>query len=93
MEYGYDGFHITSDVADSSATINVRTAIPTGATVVCTIDDGTYHYSESGNSTGDEMVFTAVVQNPHLWNGTLDPHLYTVTLEIYHDNELCSKIY
>lgn len=88
MEYGYDGFHITSDVADSSATINVRTAIPTGATVVCTIDDGTYHYSESGNSTGDEMVFTAIVQNPHLWNGTLDPHLYTVTLEIYHNNEL-----
>ena len=88
MDYGYDGFHITSDVADSSATINVKTAIPTGATVVCTIDDGTYHYSESGNSTGDEMVFTATVANPHLWNGTLDPHLYTVTLEIYHNNEL-----
>lgn len=88
MEYGYDGFHVTSDVATSSATINVRTKIPTGATVVCTIDDGTYHYSDSGNSTEDEMLFTAIVQNPHLWNGKLDPHLYNITLEIYHDGDL-----
>lgn len=88
MSYGYDGFHITSDVATSSATIYVKTTIPTGATVVCTIDDGTYHYSESGNSTGEEMVFRTTISNPHLWNGTLDPHLYTVTLEIYHNNEL-----
>lgn len=88
MSYGYDGFHINSDVANSSATIYVRTNVPTGATVTCEIDDGTYHYGSSGNSTGNEIVFSATVQNPHLWNGTIDPHLYTITLEIYHDGEL-----
>ena len=88
MNYGYDGFHVTSTVSTASATINVRTAVPTGATVVCTIDDGTYHYSDSGNSTGVEMVFTTTITNPHLWNGTADPHLYTITLEIYHGADL-----
>ena len=88
MNYGYDGFHVTSDVATSSATIYVRTTIPTGAVVTCEIDDGTYHYGTSANSTGDEMVFSATVTNPHLWNGTLDPHLYNITMEIYANGDL-----
>ena len=88
MDYGYDGFHVTSDVATSSATIYVKTSIPTGATVTCEIDDGTYHFGTSGSSTGEEMIFSATVTNPHLWNGTLDPHLYNITLNIFHEGEL-----
>ena len=89
MNYGYDGFHVTSTVSSASATINVKTTIPTGATVVCKIDDGnTNVYSASSASTVEEMVFTTTISNPHLWNGTVDPHLYTITLEIYYQNEL-----
>ena len=88
MEYGYDGFHVTSDVATSSATIYVKTTIPTGATVTCEIDDGTYHFGTSGSSTGEEMVFSATVTNPHLWHGTADPHLYNITLNVYYEGEL-----
>ena len=40
MEYGYDGFHITSTVSGSSATINVKTSVPVGASLTCTISDG-----------------------------------------------------
>lgn len=88
MNYGYDGFHVTSDVADSSATIYVRTTVPTGATVTCEIDDGTYHFGTSGSSTGEEMIFSTTITNPHLWNGKLDPHLYTITMEIYAEGEM-----
>ena len=88
MSYGYDGFHVVSNVTSSSATITVKTLIPAGAEVVCTIDDDTYHYSDSGNSTGQEMQFKTVIQNPHLWNGTLDPHLYNIKLEIYYNGDL-----
>lgn len=91
MEYGYDGFHVTSDVSDSSATITVKTSIPVGAEVVCSIDDDNYHFTDTQNSTGEEMIFSAIVQNPHLWNGTSDPHLYNIKLEIYHNNELYHK--
>ena len=88
MSYGYDGFHITSTVSSAEATINVKTTIPTGATVVCTISGVNCEYTESKNSTGDELVFTHTITNPRLWNGTLDPYLYNVKLEIYHDGEL-----
>ena len=88
MNYGYDGFHVTSDVATSSATIYIRTSVPTGAVVTCEIDDGTYHYGTSANSTGNEMIFSATVTNPHLWNGLSDPHLYDITMEIYHNGDL-----
>lgn len=88
-EYGYDGFHITSTVSSAEATINIKTSIPIGASVVCKIDDGnTNIYSATSASTGEEMVFTKTIANPHLWNGTIDPHLYTVTLEIYKNGDL-----
>ena len=88
MSYGYDGFHITSTVSSAEATINVKTTIPTGATVVCTISGDNCTYTETKSSTGEELVFTTTITNPHLWNGTIDPYLYNVKLEIYHDNEL-----
>lgn len=90
MDYGYDGMHITSSVTDASATINIKTSIPEGASVVCKIDadDENYHFTETKPSTGSEITFTTIISNPHLWNGTEDPFLYNVTLEIYHNNEL-----
>lgn len=88
MNYGYDGFHITSTVSTASATVNVATTIPSGATVVCTISGTNCNYTATSASTGSEMIFTTTITNPHLWNGTLDPYLYNVKVEIYHDNEL-----
>lgn len=88
MNYGYDGFHITSTVSTGSATINVATSIPTGATVVCTISGTNCNYTATSASTGDEMIFTTTIANPHLWNGTIDPYLYDVKLEVYYNNEL-----
>ena len=88
MKYGYDGFHVTSTVTSSSATINVITTVPVGATIVCTITDGTYTWSDEDDSTGLEQKFTATISNPRLWNGTIDPHLYTITMEIYKDDVL-----
>ena len=90
MKYGYDGFHITSTVTSSSATVNVTTTVPSGATLICTIDDGTYHWTDTKTSNGEEQTFSTTItgNNLHLWGGKPDPHLYTVTLEIYKDNEL-----
>lgn len=81
--YGYDGFHITSDVAVSSATINVKTTVPSGATVNCSISGESCNYSVSGISSGSEMVFTTTIQNPRLWDGVNDPYLYNVRMDIY----------
>ena len=90
MEYGYDGFHVTSTVSQASATVYVKTRVPQGGALVCTITDGTYTWTQTQASTGSEQTFTTTIagNDLHLWNGTIDPHLYTVTLEIYKDNEL-----
>ena len=82
MNYGYDGFHITSTVSTGSATINVATSVPTGATVTCTISGVNCSYTASSASTGDEMVFTTTISNPRLWDGKIDPYLYDITIEI-----------
>ena len=34
------------------------------------------------------MVFSTTIQNPHLWNGTVDPHLYNITMEVYYEGVL-----
>ena len=86
--YGYDGFHVFSTVTSASATINVKTTVPTGASVYCSISDGTYSWSNTIVSDGTEMTFTATITNPHLWHGKADPHLYTITMEISKDNVL-----
>ena len=102
MEYGYDGFHITSTVSASSATtnatINVETKVPAGASLVFTISDvnsddshtWTNTWTETQASTGRKQTFTTTIAGDdlHLWNGKIDPHLYTVTLEIYKDGDL-----
>ena len=94
MEYGYDGFHITSTVSASSATtnatINVKTKVPVGADLKCIISDGSYAWTNTLASTGSEQTFTTTIAGDdlRLWNGTIDPHLYAVTLEIYKDGDL-----
>ena len=92
MNYGYDGFHITSTVSSDTATVNVMTTIPSGADAVVTITDSDgYRYVEKKPSTGNELVFTTTIQNPHLWSGKRDPHLYDVTLEIFKNGDLYHK--
>jgi len=91
MDYGYDGFHITSsNISSSSATITIKTKVPAGGTLICKIDDTStnYHYKDKKPSTGKEISFTTTISNPILWNGKINPHLYTVTLEIYKNGDL-----
>ena len=89
--YGYDGFHIIADVTDSAATMNITTQIPSGAEVVCKVDDDSYHFKEKRLSTGSAMTFTVNIANPTLWDGTNNPHLYDVTLEVYYNGDLYHK--
>ncbi len=90
MEYGYDGFHVTSTVSQASATVYVNTKVPVGASLKCIIADDKYAWTNTVDSTGIEQTFTTTIAGDdlHLWNGKIDPHLYTVTLEIYKDGDL-----
>ena len=86
--YGYDGFHISSTVSSTQAEVTIKTSIPVEARVVCTIDDGTYHWSDEITDSGD-ITFNHTILNPHLWDGVNDPHLYNISIQIYYNNLLC----
>ena len=86
IDYGYDGFHITSTVTSQEATITIKTSVPTDATVICSINGDNCEYSNTQISTGEEITFTKTITNPHLWNGISDPYLYDVTLTIAKDD-------
>lgn len=88
IEYGYDGFRVNAAVTDSEALLTITTRVASSCTVTCTIDDGTYHYSDTQTGSG-LITFNDTIINPHLWNGTADPHLYDITLEIYDGQTLC----
>ena len=89
-DYGYDGFHITSTVTSASATITVKTSVPASATLTCSIQGTNCDYSNTQTGEG-EITFTTTINNPHLWNGTLDPYLYDVTLTIAKDGVVYHK--
>ena len=89
-DYGYDGFHITSTVTSASATITVKTSVPASATLTCSIQGTNCDYSDTQTGEG-EITFTTTITNPHLWNGTLDPYLYDVTLTIAKDGVVYHK--
>ena len=93
MEYGYDGFHVTSTVSSVSATVYVETKVPVGASLKCIISDDSYAWTNTLASTGNKQTFTTTIAGDDLclWNGTINPHLYTVTLEIYKDGVLCHR--
>ena len=93
MEYGYDGFHVTSTVSSVSATVYVETKVPVGASLKCIISDNSYAWTNTLASTGNKQTFTTTIAGDDLclWNGTINPHLYTVTLEIYKDGVLCHR--
>lgn len=91
VDYGYDGFHISSVVTDEEATLTIKTSIPTYADVVLRVQDEDFSYTERKFGKG-EIEFEVTIENPHLWNGKLDPHLYDVTLDLYYNGEQCHHL-
>lgn len=102
-EYGYDGFHIdctvdtSRDVSvgtpmwNSKATLTIETSIPTFGDVICKVDDKDFHYVEHKFGSG-KIIFTIEIEDPNFWQGTIDPHLYDITIEIYHNEKLYHRL-
>ena len=79
MDNGSSGLYITPFVEDNKAIIKLESKVNTNleGKVVYTIFDA------EGDEVIKEEVFTSntskevIIENPHLWNGLIDPYLYT----------------
>lgn len=88
------------EVSESSAKIDVTTRVRNSngnskkATAKVTVYDreGSKVTEKSNTVTVDangnaDITSTLSINNPHLWNGTLDPYLYRVVVSLKQDNE------
>lgn len=82
----FDGnFHVTPIVKDNSAEISFEVKTTGSAVVEYEIVDG------------DQVIYRGtqdkfVLDNPHLWNGRIDPHLYTANAYLIVDENIADKL-
>ncbi|MGN1124257.1 MAG: glycoside hydrolase family 2 TIM barrel-domain containing protein [Eubacterium sp.] len=77
--YGAPGIMVTPVVKGSNAEVNIKSFVTNAED--CKIeykilDDGNVILQEQANAENAEI--NTVIENVHLWNGTRDPHLYTL---------------
>lgn len=85
FEYGATCFYVTPEVKGDKAEITFKSRVCGDATVEYEIiDDDRVIYR------GTENVVT--IEKPHLWNGRLDPHLYTANAYAICNGEVVDKV-
>ena len=91
--YGAPGIKITPAVNGADADVEIEvysTSLPEGTQ---------YHYvisDKEGNvvaeATTSEKLVTFKIENVHLWNGRIDPYLYTATASIVNGNDVLDSV-
>lgn len=74
----------SADIALCAYTANTTD----GDRVRFSIDGKSYDAAIEGNQATAKLHF----DTPHLWNGRIDPYLYTVTAELLHGDKICDNI-
>lgn len=79
--FGTDGLFVTPK-ADGTTEVCIRTVQADGLSVLCEITDGETLCCAETIPAKTETKCTLRVENPHLWNGREDAHLYTLTAKL-----------
>ena len=80
--FGAPGIMVTPELKGNMAEVNVKTFIKGDGEVKVTVD--------GKELTGSDVTFE--IENPHLWNGTADPYLYTATAELIVNGEAVDEV-
>lgn len=80
--YGASGIMVTPAVNGNKAAINVKAFVKGEGEVKVTVDEM--------ELTGNDVTFE--IENPHLWNGTKDPYLYTARAELFVDGKAVDSV-
>ncbi|MDD7351080.1 MAG: glycoside hydrolase family 2 TIM barrel-domain containing protein [Clostridia bacterium] len=91
--YGGSGIAVTPEVQGDKATIDIHvylTDYKPSQSIHYTIFDGQGNEVASTTSQEDSVRF--MLDNPHLWQGRLDPYLYTATAKLVQDGKTLDEI-
>jgi beta-galactosidase len=93
--------HATPDAAELEITTKLRNANNAAktATVRCTISDAkgnkvreSSSSSEMGTNSATDVVQRVTIARPHLWNGRIDPHLYSLTVNVSDGDKITDTV-
>ena len=89
--YGAPGITVTPELKGENADIKIQayTKNADGTTVKFTVLDGENIVGEAQSHDGEALI---TINNVHLWNGRIDPHLYTLNAELVKDGEVLDNI-
>jgi beta-galactosidase len=80
---------VVSNASASPATVTVRAIVTDAATNIVTTLTNIVTLSASSVSN---VVASAIVSNPHLWDGLNDPYLYGTFVEVYNGSNLTDLV-
>ena len=96
LDAGGPGVRIRQhQLTDSSATVEVASRVvnPDAAQVVTRIADARGHVvAQATSPAASTVVQTLDIANPHRWNGTDDPYLYSVRVAVVVDGEVVDRV-
>ena len=87
--FGSSGLFVTPKEKDGGYSVELR-ALASGE-VRFSVLDGEETVGEAAAS-GENPTAEIFIKDAHLWNGTLDPHLYTATASLFCDGEKTDEI-
>lgn len=91
--YGSSGIMITPKVSGSSAAVNItaRVTNPQDCFVRFVVTDADKKPVGEKSVDASDGKTVIEIENAHLWNGTQDPYLYSLTAELLKDGEKQTK--
>ncbi len=92
LEYnGAPGITVTPEIKGGDADIKTKayTKNSDGTIVKFTVIDGDTVVGEAHSDNGEAVI---TINNVHLWNGRIDPHLYTLKAELVKNDEILDTV-
>ena len=90
--FGGEGVMITPTVEGENANVEIKSFVKNlraGDKLSCVILDGD---NVVASTQSEEQTNTLTIENVHLWNGRIDPHLYTAKVSVLRDSELIDEL-
>ncbi|MFS4456646.1 glycoside hydrolase family 2 protein [Maribacter sp. 2304DJ31-5] len=99
LDHGSEGVYLHQDKVDNdSASVRAvvkllgENTVKVNVTVLDDLGNETFRASQVKNDKNDQITIPIEINEPHLWNGTLDPYLYSVKVQLEKDKKIIDEV-
>ncbi len=93
-DYGSSGVYLSQETTAELSTIKAKVQLSAPANLRITLRDADGNIAATAESSQDkeEQELQLSIKNPRLWNGRLDPHLYTAHIDVLKDGKITDSL-